>query len=127
MKLARQLTISNGLTVNIFNHNHRYFGDYHHVKVEITCEVPILEEYFSSREECDEARAALGESTTLYRRSVEKMGVSSAELEATLESIIEDFTDHSLSYLASPEFPRRLIAKELAASSKVTAHRTYSA
>lgn len=124
MKLVREVCLANGLTVSFFNHNHRYFGDYHQVRVEITCEVPIHEQLFAKRGECEEARGALGGSA-IFRRSVEKMGVPSAELEIALESIIENFCDHSLPYLASPEFPRQLIAKELAANSRITHHGTY--
>jgi hypothetical protein len=125
MKLARKVDLENGLTVSFFTHCHRYFGDYHQVRVEITCEVPIEEEYFSSLVECNEARAALG-MTAVFRRKVERMGVPTADLETTLESIIANFSEHSLSYLSTSDFPGKLIATELAASSRGIAKGTYS-
>ena len=123
MKLVKEIHLKNGLTVSIFNHNHRYFGDYHRVKVEITCEVPIMEKYFATRAECADAISSLGRSVC-FKRSVEQMGVSTDELEHCLEMIIGNFSSHSLSYLASPEFPRKLIQKELASTTR-TVHRTY--
>jgi len=117
MKLVKEIHLKNGLTVSIFNHNHRYFGDYHRVKVEITCEVPIMEKYFATRAECADAISSLGRSVC-FKRSVEQMGVSTDELEPCLERIIDNFINHSLSYLASNEFPRKLIQKELANSTR---------
>ena len=123
MKLVKEIPLENDLIVRFYNHNHRYFGDYHRVKVEITCEVPIMEEYFSNRAECAEAISTLGRSA-LFKRGVEQMGVSSDELEPCLERIIDNFISHALSYLASPEFPRMLIKKEMANSMR-TVRGTY--
>jgi hypothetical protein len=124
MKLVKQIPLENGLTVSFFNHNHRYFGDYHKVRVEITCEVAILEEYFATPDEFAEAMASLGASA-VFRRSLEQMGVSTDELEDCLDRVIENFINHSLSYIASPGFPRKLIQKELANITQPN-RRTYS-
>jgi hypothetical protein len=113
MKLVKEIHLENGLTVSIHNHSHRYFGDYHRVRVEFTCEVPILEIYFSSQAAYAVAMESLG-SAALFKRSVEQMAVPTAELESCLESIIGNFSNHSISYLASTDFPRKLIQKELA-------------
>jgi hypothetical protein len=123
MKLVKEIHLKNGLTVSIFNHNHRYFGDYYRVRVEFTCAVPIREDYFSSQAAFAEARESMG-SAALFKRSVEQMGVSTDELESCLERIIGNFSSHSLSYLESPEFPRKLIQKELA-NAKLAAGGTY--
>ena len=123
MKLVKEIPLENNLNVCFYNHNHRYFGDYHRVKVEITCKVPLKEEYFTTRAECVEAINTLGLSA-LFKRSVEQMGVSSDELEPCLERIIDNFISHALSYLASPEFPRMLIKKEMANSMR-TVRGTY--
>jgi hypothetical protein len=117
MKLAREISLENGLTVSFYHHIHRYFGDYHRIKVEIICEVPLLEEYFTSLAEFAEARASLG-SKAVFRRKLELMGVSSAEVEQSLEGVIANFSSHSLSYLASPLFPRKLVHAELSAAGR---------
>jgi hypothetical protein len=119
MKLARKISLENGLTVCFYRHIHRYFGDYHRVKVEIICEVPLLEEYFSSRMEFAEAQAHLGR-MACYRRNLEMMGVSSAEVEQSVERTIENFIKHSRTYLSSPLFPQKLILAELAGAGKKT-------
>jgi len=112
MKLVREISLENGLTVSFYQHTHRYFGDYHRIKVEIICEVPLLEEYFTSRPEFAEAMVSLG-GKAVFRRNLEMMGVSSAEIDPSLERVIANFSSHSLSYLASPAFPRKLLLAEL--------------
>ncbi len=112
MELAREIPLENGLTVSFYQHTHRYFGDYHRIKVEIICEVPLLEEYFTCREEFAEARATLGDKA-VFRRDLELMGVPSADVEQSIESVIANFSGHSLSYLASPLFPRKVVQAEL--------------
>lgn len=115
MKPFRQIKLANGLMVCFHNQTRRYFGDYHQIKVELSCQVPLMEEYFKNREEWENAVKILGNSAN-FRRCVEQMGVSSAEIESSLEATIENFCKHSLHYLASPEFPRRVVQTELAKS-----------
>jgi len=115
MKLVREIPLENGLTLSIYNHNHRYFGDYHRVRVEIVCAVPVLEEYFVDRAEYAEARTSLGDSA-VFRHKVELMGVPSAELDRSLVRVIENFSNHTLAYMASPIFPRKLVLAEFSGS-----------
>jgi hypothetical protein len=119
MELAREISLENGLTVSFYQHTHRYFGDYHRIKVEIICEVPLLEEYFASQAEFAEAVASFG-SKAVFRRNLELMGVSSAEVAPSLEGVIANFSSHSLSYLSSPLFPRKLVHAELSAAGPKT-------
>ena len=118
MKLVREIPLGNGLTVSIYNHNHRYFGDYHRVRVEIVCKVGVLEEFFANRAEYAEAMASLGDEA-VFRRNVELMGIPTGELHLSLERVIDNFCNHSLAYLSSPEFPRKLVLKELSGSRQV--------
>jgi len=113
MKLAAEIPLKNGLTLCFRHRSHRYFGDYHHIEVDVICEIPITEEHFTSHAEFVEARAVLGQKT-LFRRRMEMMGVPSAEVERSVSRVIENFTGHSLPYLSSPSFPRKLINSELA-------------
>lgn len=125
MKPIRQLMLANGLKVLFHDGSRRYFGDYHRAKVEITCRVPILEEYFPGKEEMEDALKVLGDAV-VFRRSVERMGVSSAKLKSVLDSIMDNFCEHSLHYISSPAFPRKMVHMELA-KAKRTVKRGYSA
>jgi hypothetical protein len=119
MKLNKEILLENGLTIFFYNHTHRYFGDYHRVRVKIICEVPLLEEYFADQAEYAEAKANLG-SSVIFRRDTELMGIPSGELEKCLEKVIENFSDNSLSYLSSLQFPQKFVLSELSGSRKKT-------
>ena len=124
MKPIRQIRLANGLTLIFHNHSRRYFGDYHQAKVEITCSIPIVEEYFSGKEEMEDAVKTLGDDV-IFRRSVEQMGVPSAALESVLDSIMNNFCNHSLHYISSPAFPRKMVHMELTKARR-TVKRRYS-
>ncbi len=117
MKLAREIPLENGLNVCFYQHTHRYFGDYHRIKVEIVCEIPVREELFDNSVEFADAQALLGQAA-VFRRNIEMMGISSADVENSLERTIENFMKHSLSYLSSPLFPKKLVLAELAGARK---------
>jgi hypothetical protein len=125
LKPIRQIRLANGLTVLFHDQSRRYFGDYHQAKVEITCRFPVLEEYFSGKKEMKDAVKTLGDSV-IFRRSVEQMGVSSADLLNALESIMDNFCNHTLHYMSSPTFPRKMVQLELAKARR-TVKRRYSA
>ncbi len=112
MELTREIPLENGLTVSFYHRSNRYFGDYHRLIVEIVCEVPLKEEYFANLAEFEEALTLLGE-TALFRRDVNLMGIPTADVEKSLEKVMDDFAHHSLSYLSSPSFPRKLVHAEL--------------
>ncbi len=117
MKLAREIPLENGLTVCFYQHTHRYFGDYHRIRVEIVCEVPVRKEFFDNHVEFADARALLGQAA-VFRRDTEMMGISSSDVESSLERTIENFMKHSISYIASPLFPKKVILAELAGARK---------
>jgi hypothetical protein len=125
LKPIRQIRLANGLTLLFHDRSRRYFGDYHRAKVEITCSIPILEEYFSEKQELEDAVKNLGDAV-IFRRSVERMGVSSADLASVLASIMDNFCEHSIHYISSPAFPRKMVHMELAKARK-TVKRRYPA
>lgn len=101
--IYKQMLLENGVEIIITDLTRSYFGDYHLVRLEITCRA--------------DARACScgGETANTspvqgaeYRRIVEKMGVPSAEVETARESLVRDFLNNSLAYLSSPDFPAKL-------------------
>ena len=108
----REIPLANGLTVSFFQQARRYFGDYHLVKLEIVCKVPVIADYFSNKGEFAAARSLLGEEV-VHRRCVEQMGVPSAEVERVLNRLTADFEKTSLPYVGFPAFPRKLVVAEL--------------
>lgn len=109
---VRKIELDNSLTVLIYDTTRRYYEDYHLVRLEVECEVPVKDEYFESVALQAEVREAFGGSVC-YRRTLEKMGVPYAEIERAREDLINSFTATSVPYFGSNGFPRRFILSEL--------------
>jgi len=111
----RELPLPNGLTVSFYDYTSRYFGDFHRVKMEIICKVPVSAEYFQDRRVFDDARSLLSDEV-VYRHNVEQMGVPTTEIETVLQRLMTNFIEHSLPYFASVQFPGKIV---LAAVNKI--------
>jgi len=110
--VVREIPLQNGLTVRFCDATRRYFGDYHQVRVEVTCEVPLTAQLFDEQASFEAARKLLGASV-VYRKLVENQGVPSLGVDEQVQKVIQHFIDHSLNYFASESFPRRLAQSEL--------------
>lgn len=113
-------TLNNGLRLEFFDQSNRYFGDYHRVKIVIRCQVTLRPEWLAaSPESLDLAqlRALLGDFVT-FERSLEQMGVSSAQLETVKNSLIDGFLKTAAGYFGSEGFPGRFIFQQWQARSQ---------
>jgi hypothetical protein len=110
--IIREIPLANGLTVQFSDATRRYFGDYHQVRVEISCEVPLTALLFDDPEECAAARKLLGDKVC-YLKKIEQQGVPTLATADAVQNVIQQFIDHSLSYFSSPAFPRRFVQSEL--------------
>ncbi|GFO66441.1 hypothetical protein GMLC_00200 [Geomonas limicola] len=110
--IVRELALDNGLTVRFSDASRRYFGDYHQVRVEVTCEVPLTAQLFDDPAAFEAARKLLGASVS-YRKLVEHQGVPTLLVADQVEKVIQHFIEHSLGYFSSENFPRRLVQSEL--------------
>lgn len=99
--IYRQLTLGNGLEITIRDLTRVYFGDYYLVRLEIICRKEI------ATDGGDEI-ASSGTDPAAFRRIVEKMGVSSADIETARDLLVQDFLRNSLSYLSAADFPAKL-------------------
>jgi hypothetical protein len=110
--VIREIQLANGLTVQFVDATRRYFGDYHQVRVEISCEVPLSALLFDNPEACAAALKLLG-TKVCYLKKVEQQGVPTLATAEAVQNVIQQFIDHSLSYFSSPAFPRRFVQSEL--------------
>ena len=109
---VRIVTLKNGLMLHFFDRTNRYFGDFHRVLV-------VVEGYLDSElgSLSDEQKKVLTEltaSSPLYRRDLERMGVTSGRLELTVNELIDSFLDSAKNYLERPDIPGQLISKYVA-------------
>ena len=110
--LIREIPLANGLTVRFFDTTRRYFGDYHQVRVKISCEIPLTADLFDDDQACQAAVRLLGDSVH-YRKDVEHQGVPTLATSEAVEKVIRQFVEHSQGYFETKEFPRRFVQSEL--------------
>lgn len=113
--IYRRMVLDNGLEIVISDRTRVYFGDYHLVRLEITCRTG--EGAGPGEGAPPEAVAGL---VAEFSRVVERMGVPSAAVESARESLVNDFLATSLAYLNAPDFPAKLAHATLRQPKKIT-------
>ncbi len=113
----RIIILDNGLSVNLYDHSNRYYGDFHRVCIEVKIDIPVQLENLPA--ELSSGAAKL--STPLrFERSLERMGVAGTELQAVKTKLVADFLATSSIYLDKPDFAQQLLKKRLRDKSRQT-------
>lgn len=102
--------LDNGLEISFSDQSNRYFGDYHRICVIATISYTL--EHLADDELRLRAIAVYGGQFRV-EKCLERMGVPSAEVEHTRNTLIEDFLRHATVYLSRPDYPRLMVAAEL--------------
>lgn len=108
--------ISNGLEIFFFDQGNRYFGDYHQVKVLVSCRIALNDELVAdslSAEDLQQARNLFGDHIE-YKRVLKQMGVAGAEVETVRSELVKNFIESTLSYMQANDFSARYVARRLA-------------
>jgi hypothetical protein len=111
-KVIREIPLHNGLTFVFYDATRRYFGDYHQIRIRISCDIPVLSDYFEDAAEHEAALKLLG-GTVRYVKEVEQQGVPSEAISQTVEQVVQHFVDHSLGYFKNDQFPGKFVHSEL--------------
>src|SRR5512138_3503782 len=112
MQTYRVFKLENDLEVRLFDRTRNYYGDFHHVALDVQCEVEIdllAVKYGLSAE----ALSPLGGDRLIYRRTLDKTGVPSGEVDAVREHLVANFVRHSLPYFSAPFFVERFALAEV--------------
>jgi hypothetical protein len=119
-ELLRSMRLDNGLSIEFYDRSNRYFGDYHRVCIvvqfRIVIEAALFADVLDGAAEEQKARTRFGHEL-LITRTLERMGVASAELPEVRAALIDSYLSNSLAYLAVPGYPARLLRNELAGKS----------
>lgn len=116
-ELYAEIALSGTTIIRIYDHSQVYFGDYYRVRLEARCEIPLSLH--------PEHSGDAGE-VAVYSRSLEKMAVPSAEVDAVRMSLLAEFRQNSLPYLAAPDFPAKFVAKAFGRRTGVKKHYSVS-
>ena len=108
-------SLANGLEIVFREHGNRYFGDYHQVKMTVSCRIDLEESLASgilTKDDLEKARQLFGDHVE-YTRLVKQMGVAGAEVESVRQQMIDNFIAHSASYMAGDDFAARFVLRKL--------------
>lgn len=112
MQTYRVFKLENDLEVRLFDRTRNYYGDFHHVLLDVQCEVEI--DLLAAKDGLSaEVLSSLGGERLIYRRTLDKMGVPSGEVAAVREHLVANFVRHSLPYFSTPFFVERFALAEL--------------
>lgn len=103
-----EIDLPGNYSVKIYDHSRVYFGDYFRVALEVRCEIPLPVKTDKSANEVGETL-----DVAVYCRYLEKMAVPSAEVDDVRMALIAEFRRNSLPYLATPDFPVKMVARTL--------------
>lgn len=113
----RVIDLKNGLQLELHDQSNRYFGDYHRLKIEVRCAIPLDKQFFAGDEHHPDllaARKKFGVSLR-FERSLERMGVAGADVEQVREELVASFMKSSAAYLEHPDFVAKYVARQLQA------------
>jgi len=111
----RTLTLDNELQLWFEDKSNRYYGDFHRVCIWVRAEISVAK--LSLPAELHSLQADLPEKIG-FERTLERMGVVSADLERVRETLIQDFIRTSRPYLERTGFLEQLLRKRITEKGK---------
>ena len=118
-ELYAEINLPGNLPVRIYDHTRIYFGDYYHVRLAVTCVLPLPLNSVNCADESGELPVI-----TVYNRFLERMAVPSAAVEDVRLELLTEFRQNSLHYLTAADFPAKLartVVKQTGASKRYAA------
>ena len=109
-KPCRQRELNNGVIVNFLSQANRYFGDFHRVVIVAVVTVPFDRDALA--EDLQEF-AVDYPGFIQYEKKLERMGVTTSNIEAVTQVLIDDFIRTVGSYLEMQKFAERWLRREM--------------
>lgn len=124
-EIIMECGLADGVTAVVRDASRHYFGGYYHVRLHVTAEVALFPAWFGSVAEYEDAVARLGRSVR-YNRTLEKMAVPLAEVDAVRSTLLDSFETNLRTYLFRPDFPRCFVLSEYGRARKQVVTRGYA-
>lgn len=110
-----KITLDNGFTLELYDRSRRVAGDRWRVSFVARLEVEVKREFLEDPGTPDvsfeEIRKAVGNNTHYHHEKARNF-IPEAEKDEVFKGLKERFLDANLVYLASPDFPRKLILRQ---------------
>ena len=102
-EVIRICVLGGGVTATVKDITSHYFGGYYHVRIQISADVPVTAASFEAVTDYENAVVQLGHSVR-FSRTLEKMAVPDAEIEAVRQQLLAAFDANVLPYLLRDDF-----------------------
>jgi len=109
----REIPLANNLRVNIYNASRQLVGDRWLVRLIARMRIAVDDVWDGHAAEPfskSAVKEVTGE-TLVFEQTKTRHFIDEAEKDDVFQSMLDDFTRHSITYLAHPEFGRRFILK----------------
>ncbi|MBU2549570.1 MAG: hypothetical protein KKB20_14225 [Proteobacteria bacterium] len=109
------IRLDNGLTLELHDRSRNLAGDRWLVTFQARIEIEVKPDWFAGRPDSgpsyEDIRAALGD-RTVYTYEKTRNFIDKGQRVEVFEALKTRFLENSLSYLSSPDFPRRLLLRK---------------
>ena len=110
-----KITLDNGLTLELYDRSRPVAGDRWQVSFVARLDLELKREFFEGPHKPDvsfeEIREVVGDKTHYHHEKTRNF-IAKTEKEEVFKGLKERFLDANLVYLASPDFPRKLILRQ---------------
>ncbi len=104
-------TLQNGLKATVTDVSQHYYGGYWKVAIEVVCNVPVQESFFTDSATAADARKIMGNEVSFVRH-LEQMAVHQDDLESSKQKLLDRFEHTIMPFLANNLFAPRFIQTE---------------
>ena len=107
MKVIEEIPMANGLNLTVTDLSRRIAADTMKIELSFEMKVALQESFFDLSDDYLTVKNIFGNELT-YERKLERSFVPDRDEEAVRAELLETFKNNSLSYLASPNFAKKM-------------------
>ncbi len=109
-KPTKRIELNNGVLVEFYIQENRYFGDYHRLQINVVALIPL-----ESAPPTDglEEQTEKHSGFIKYEKKLERMGVATDQIDTAITSMMDDFIETVGCYLEKKNFAENLLRQKM--------------
>lgn len=108
MKLIEEIKLDNGLNIQIYDSSRSIAADTVKVELSFQTKIALQKSYFDEAQDYNQVQNIMGDELT-YEHKLERSFVRKEKEDSVRNDLINTFKNNSLDYLASVNFPRKMV------------------
>jgi hypothetical protein len=109
-KSLDQIELENGVVVEFYPLENRYFGDYHRLQIKVIATIPVDEATLPEELKNSAVRYS---GSIKYEKTLERMGVATNQINSVAQSMVDDFIKTVGCYLKNKQFAENWLRKNM--------------